>query len=65
MFLKSHPLDQLEAMDTGHNSDMSVKYQIMMMQQVCKTVTIDIHNEKPDGKRQSGTGEGEANSFMA
>ena len=42
-------MDQLEAMD----SNISVKDLIMMMQQGRMNGTIDKHNEKPDGKRQS------------
>ena len=46
LFLKSHPLDQLEAMD----SDMNVKNLHMMMQPGRKNITVDKHNEKPEGE---------------
>jgi hypothetical protein len=48
LFLKSHSLDQLEAMD----NDMSDKDLPKMMQHGRKNITIEQHNKKPGRTRQ-------------
>jgi hypothetical protein len=49
MFLRCNSTDQLRAMDC----DISVKDLHQMMQHGHKNITIDHHNKKPDGTRQS------------